>query len=164
MKKKDMKYFFTKNGSLRKRKDMGDFTEELIMKFLQMKYPKNKVIRGKKGQKGVGIDLMVQGRMWVEVKWQDCPRYIGIYSRTFEKHLKSKWFFKRYYVYLVYDMKEPKLKIIPPSRVFDGVDIKKLMRFKLGKYWWDLEIVLSPKICNDLEPIRLYDWFKKHKI
>ncbi len=159
----DTRHFFTPSGRLKEKRNMGDFVENLVMKYLQTKYPKNKVIRGKKGQKGVGIDLMIQGRgAWIEVKWQDKPRYIGIYSRTFEKHLKSNWFFKRYYVYLVYDKKSPKLKIIPPSRIFKGVDIKKLMKFKLGEYWWNLDIVLSPKIYKDIEPIKLYDWFKKH--
>jgi len=156
--------FFTKNGSLRLQKNMGKNAENLVEKYLKTRYPKSKIIRGKQGKKGVGIDIFVQGRAWIEVKWQDKPRYIAIYSRTFVKHLKQKWFFKRYYIYLVYDKKSPKLKIIPPSKIFQDVEIKKLMKIKLGKYWWNLDIVLSPTIHKNIKPIRLFDWFKKHRI
>lgn len=41
--------------------------------------------------------------------------------------------------------KKPKLKIIPPtSKIFKGVDIKKLMKIRFGKYWWNLDVV-KPK-------------------
>lgn len=144
-------------------KEPGKAAERLVEEYLKCKYPDCIVQRARQGKKGSGVDLRVVGREEIDVKWQGSKRYISIYSRTFSRHAKSAHFFKRYRIYVVYEAKNPKLKIIMPSKIFAGINKKKfkaLVKMK-GKYWWNVDIVLSPTILNGIEPIDLKRFFNE---
>ena len=92
-------------------------TERRAVEFV-MRYEKNQGRSPKDvGKKKVGYDIKSDGRL-IEVKGQSSkrPDYIFLYKQTLNK-LGDQ--ILNYYIYLVYDMKnEPKLKILPPEKIF----------------------------------------------
>ncbi len=103
-----------------------------------------------------GCDFISRNNRYIEVKsFLKRPRYLQVYSSIF-KHLKqTKTGKNRYYIYVVFDQQDPKLVIIPPRRIFKGVDIDKLFSIKLGDHWNKLTVNISPKILDGLSEIKL---------
>ncbi len=97
-------------------------TERRAVEFV-MRYEKNQGRSPKDvGKKKVGYDIKSDSRL-IEVKGQSSqrPDYIFLYKQTLNK-LGDQ--ILNYYIYLVYDMKnEPKLKILPPEKIFGNIEI-----------------------------------------
>lgn len=109
-----------------------------------------------------GCDFVTKNR-YVEVKsFKNKPRYLSIYSSIFEHLSKTKTGYKRYYVYVIYDEKHPKMMIVPPKLIFKGTKVKKIFDIKLGYFWNKMSINISPKIYKGLESIDLRRFLKDH--
>lgn len=92
-------------------------------------------------KKHLGYDIKSGDRL-IEVKGQKAkkPDFIYLYKRTLHKLGDNTL---RYYIYLVYDIKhEPKLKILPPEKIFGNIEIEPMF-------------LLRGKIFNGLEEIKL---------
>lgn len=91
--------------------------------------------------KHLGYDIKSDERL-IEVKGQKAkkPDFVYLYKRTLQKLGDNAL---RYYIYLVYDIKrEPKLKILPPGKIFGNIEIEPMF-------------LLRGKIFNGLEEIQL---------
>ena len=84
-----------------------------------------------------GYDIESDGRL-IEVKGQSAqrPDFIYLYKRTLEKLGDNVL---KYYIYLIYDMKrKPKLKILPPEKIFGNIEIDSMFTLR-GKVFRDIK-------------------------
>jgi len=97
-------------------------TEMMAIEYVQeyeKKHGRNPIDVSKKG---VGYDIKSGNRL-IEVKGQAAikPDFIYLYKRTLQNLGDD---ILNYYIYLVYDVKnEPKLKILPPRKIFGNIEI-----------------------------------------
>lgn len=106
---------------------------ELVMNYerKQGKNPKDV----SKERRGYDIE---SGDRLIEVKGQSAqkPDFIYLYKRTLEKLGDN---ILKYYIYLVYDMKrEPKLKILPPEKIFGNIEIDSMFTLR-GKVFKEIK-------------------------
>lgn len=90
---------------------------------------------------GCGYDIK-SGRRLIEVKGMRhrTGNFISLYKKLFLKLGKD---ISRYYIYVVYDIKnEPKLKIIPPDVILANIEIETSFFIKAKSY-------------RDIEPMKL---------
>jgi len=107
-----------------------------------MKY----VIKYEKSQRRNPIDVsktrcgydIKSGKRYIEVKGQSSTKaeFIYLYKKTL-MNLKDN--ILNYYIYIVYDLKnKPKLKILPPNKIFGNLEIEPLFLIR-GKTFKGLE-------------------------
>ncbi len=89
---------------------------------------------------GYGYDLKSGNRL-IEVKGKkrgiDKPTRISLHQSLLKKRWKDG---KKYYIYFVYNLNDkPKMKIIPPEKIFPNLKIESKYVLK-GKYIRDKEI------------------------
>lgn len=110
-----------------------------------------------------GCDFVTQSK-YIEVKSysREKPGYIQIYSSIFKHLNKTVTGHNRYYIYVIYNSTCPKLIIVPPNRIFKGVNTRRLFSMKLGDYWNNLSVNISPKIYKGLKVIDLKSFFSRY--
>jgi len=133
-------------------------------KALKLAQEYEKILNHKPSKKSrTGSDFTTQSK-YIEVKsFEKKSKYLHIYSTIFKHLSKTKFGFDRYYIYVVFDKKHPKMIIIPPNRIFRGINPRKLFDITLGDYWNYLSVNLSSKIYKGLKIIDLKEFFKKYR-
>ncbi len=103
-----------------------------------------------KPHKKIGCDLLSSGGYYIEVKsWnkKSLPNSIQVYESIFKHLSKKKKGKSTYYIYIVYDFKNPKLIRIPPSK----------------QNWYETKIRLLKKSSyKNIPPVKLSQY--KHDV